>query len=339
MPSRAAVAAPCFGSTPPAACPMTVEGSHSSSFTDPPLAPAAGHYLPGNPLPYLAPSATHQPELLLLSWMIATLHTLVTDLQHHPTLTDPIPYPSSFTDQQAYRLYLQLRNTLRHLVTISTDLCQGIRILQFLPGSPGSPGHYRIDPAARFPPSATTNFLSSPILPPTHPPASISPQHSLITHLAPRARSRSRDRPPTTTATSIQSTPATTTTPDRVLCQTSLSLTAIAAHCANLYGQPLQHHRRVHHRLPRAHGRYVPALVTQALLTSSMSHLCVEFYSSEKSAPSTNRCCFFSIPFSLTSLLGILLIFSAAVSARPRPLYPIPHSRHANRPRFPRLGS
>ena len=203
-----------FGSTPPAAGPMTVEGSHSAPFADPSLAPAAGHYLLGNPLPYLAPSATHQPELLLLSWMIATLHTLVTDLQHHPILTDPIPYPSSFTDQQAYRLYLQLRNTLRHLVTISTDLCQGIRILQFLPGSPGSPGHYRMDPAARFPPSATTNFLSSPILPPTHQPTAIPPQHRLITRLTPRARARSRDRPPTTTTTSTQSTPANTSTPD-----------------------------------------------------------------------------------------------------------------------------
>ena len=203
-----------FGSTPPAASPMTVEGSHSPPLPDPSMAPAAGHYLPQNPLPYLAPSATHQPELLLLSWMIATLHTLVTDLQHHPILTDPIPYPSSFTDQQSYRLYLQLRNTLRRLVTISTDLCQGIRILQFLPGSPGSPGHYRMDPAARFPPSATTNFLSSPILPPTHQPTAIPRQHSLIAHLTPRAHSRSRDRH--TTTTSIQSTPVTTTTHDRI---------------------------------------------------------------------------------------------------------------------------
>ena len=206
-----------FSSAPPATGPMAVEGPHSSSFAGPPSTPAAGHYLPGNPLPYLAPSATHQPELLLLSWMIATLHTLVTDLQHHPILTDPIPYPSSFTDQQAYRLYLQLRNTLRHLVTIATDLCQGIRILQFLPGSPGSPGHYRMDPVARFPPSATTNFLSSPILPPTHQPTAIPPQHRLITHLTPRARSRSRDRPPTTTTTTTTTTPATpanTFTPD-----------------------------------------------------------------------------------------------------------------------------
>ena len=145
-------------------------------------------------------------------------------IRDSPCLTDPIPYPSSFRDQQAYRLYLQLRNTLRHLVTISTDLCQGIRILQFLPGSPGSPGHYRMDRAARFPPSATTNFLSSPILPPTHQPTAIPPQHSLITHLAPRARSRSRDRPPTTTTTSIQSTPVNTTTHDSVpLSDTTIS--------------------------------------------------------------------------------------------------------------------
>ena len=155
----AAMADSDFGFAPPPIDTTAMEGPHPFSGTAPP--PAAAHYLPGNPLPYLAPSATHQPELLLLSWMIATLRTLVTDLQNHPILTDPIPYPSSFTDQQAYRLYLQVRNTLRHLVTITADLCQGISILQFLPGSPGSPGHYRMDPAARFPPCATTNFLSN----------------------------------------------------------------------------------------------------------------------------------------------------------------------------------
>ena len=93
-----------FGFAPPPTDTTAMEGTHSFTGTAPP--PAAAHYLPGNPLPYLAPSATHQPELLLLSWMIATLRTLVTDLQNHPILTDPIPYPSSFTDQQAYRLYL-----------------------------------------------------------------------------------------------------------------------------------------------------------------------------------------------------------------------------------------
>ena len=40
---------------------------------------------------YSAPSATHQPELLLLSWMIATLNTIVTDIQNHPLVSDPSP--------------------------------------------------------------------------------------------------------------------------------------------------------------------------------------------------------------------------------------------------------
>ena len=76
--------------------------------------------------------------------MIATLNTIVTDIQNHPLVSDPIPYPSSFTDQQAYRLYLQLRNTLCHLGTINSDLCQGIRLLQF--SAPTSSPHnlYRL---------------------------------------------------------------------------------------------------------------------------------------------------------------------------------------------------
>ena len=61
------------------------------------------------------------------------------------------------------------------------------------------------------------------------------------------------------------------------LFQTSLSLTAIAAHCIILCGQPLQHHRRVHHRLHRAHGRCVPAPTTLALPISPRSHLLVDF--------------------------------------------------------------
>ena len=187
--------------------PMTLEPSPFAPSPDTPSSPAAGHFLPGNPLPYLAPSATHQPELLLLSWMIATLNTIVTDIQNHPLVSDPIPYPSSFTDQQAYRLYLQIRNTLRHLGTINSDLCQAIRLLQFLPGSPGSPGHYRVDPAARYPPSATTNFLSTQPLPPTSLPTSPSSQHRLITHLTPRNRSRSRDRQPPHNTTTSQHNP------------------------------------------------------------------------------------------------------------------------------------
>ena len=52
-------------------------------YTDPPTT-HHGHFLPTNPMPYMAPSATHQPELLLLHWMLCTITTLVDDLQHHP---------------------------------------------------------------------------------------------------------------------------------------------------------------------------------------------------------------------------------------------------------------
>ena len=179
-----------------ATTPTATESSPFASSADIPSGPAAGYFLPGNPLPYLAPSATHQPELLLLSWMIATLNTIVTDIQNHPLVTDPIPHPSSFTDQQAYRLYLQLRNNLRHLGTVNSDLCRGIRLLQFLPGSPNSPGHYRMDPSAKFPPSATCNFLihiapsafehTSHTFPPTqpHPPFGPPPAFALARQAA-----------------------------------------------------------------------------------------------------------------------------------------------------------
>ena len=68
-------------------------------YTDPP-ATHQGHFLPNNPMPYMAPSATHQPELLLLTWMLRTITTLVDDLQHHPLVHDPIPAMSTFTTHQ-----------------------------------------------------------------------------------------------------------------------------------------------------------------------------------------------------------------------------------------------
>ena len=79
-------------------------------YTDPPTT-HHGHFLPNNPMPYMAPSATHQPELLLLNWMLCTIATLIDDLQHHPIVQDPIPPMSSFINTPAYRLFLQLRNT------------------------------------------------------------------------------------------------------------------------------------------------------------------------------------------------------------------------------------
>ena len=119
-----------------------------------------GHFLPGNPMPYMAPSATHQPELLLLTWMITTITSIVEDLQHHPIVHDPIPAMSSFTNTSAHRLYLQIRNALRHLINTTHNIQRGLNILQFLPGSPGSPGHYRMDPTIHFTPGHS-NYLSS----------------------------------------------------------------------------------------------------------------------------------------------------------------------------------
>ena len=134
---------------------------HSATTTLSPDPPTTHHSysLPNNPMPYLAPSVTHQPELLLLHWMISTIASLVEDLQHHPIVQDPIPPMSTFTNTPAYRLFLQIRNTLRHLINTAHDARRGLNRLQFLPGSPGSPGHYRIDPTLDIPPQQT-NFLS-----------------------------------------------------------------------------------------------------------------------------------------------------------------------------------
>lgn len=257
------MALPPDGSTkaPPLPAPMTLEPTPPESSHPAYVSPAAGHFLPGNPLPYLAPSATHQPELLLLSWMIATLNTIVTDLQSHPLVTDPLPYPASFTDQQAYRLYIQIRNTLRHLGTITTELCQGIRILQFLPGSPGSPGHYRIDPAA-FPhrPLPTSSPHQSCRLPlGLH-------QYRHNTALSHTLRQGAVRDPAIGHQFTVQPPLHQHPTLTDSLSLTSPAPTAIAAHFTNPFGQPLQSHQR----LPR---RHLLARGPRLLPTISTAHL------------------------------------------------------------------
>ena len=180
--------------------PRTPQPPHSATTTFSPGPPNSHHsyFLPSNPMPYLAPSVTHQPELLLLHWMITTISTLVDDLQHHPIVRDPIPPMSTFTNTPAYRLFLQTRNTLRHLINTTHDARRGLARLQFLPGSPGSPGHYRIDPTIDIPPQQT-NLLSGTTT--QHNPATPSPTTTPPLHhrLHDRDRSRSRDRLPLTT--------------------------------------------------------------------------------------------------------------------------------------------
>lgn len=159
-----------------------------ANFSDP-YALHHRHFLPDNPMPYMAPSVTHQPELLLIHWMITTIATLTDALQHHPIIHDPIPSMASFTDTSAYRHFLQLRNNLRHLINITRTVRRGLHTLQFLPGSPGSPGHYRVDPIG-------SNTTSQPLTT-SHPP--FPDQPPLIRQLCHRERSRSRDRLPITT--------------------------------------------------------------------------------------------------------------------------------------------
>ena len=65
-------------STPTSHSPAT-----TTTHTDPPT-PQHGYFLPTNPMPYMAPSATHQPELLLLYWLIDTIATLADSLMASP---------------------------------------------------------------------------------------------------------------------------------------------------------------------------------------------------------------------------------------------------------------
>lgn len=82
------------------ACTTRLRTDDSRVLLDTHSSPAP-HFLPGNPLPYLAPSATHQPELLLLAWMLTILHTLVTGILHYFNCQRP-PYhlhPLSLTNR------------------------------------------------------------------------------------------------------------------------------------------------------------------------------------------------------------------------------------------------
>lgn len=82
--------------------PRAGEALHTDTTTTttiPTVSPATfhGHFLPGNPMPYLAPSAAHQPELLLLTWMLHTIASLIDNLRYHPLVHDPNPPMSSPT--------------------------------------------------------------------------------------------------------------------------------------------------------------------------------------------------------------------------------------------------
>ena len=169
------------GSTP---TPMTTVTQHLRTQPNQP-------FLPGNGPIHLAPSITHQPELLLLSRMFDIFFLLVTHILERPM----------FVDDNAFRLFHQYHHSVVDLGRATMRLMRARRLLQFVPGPPGLPSQYRMDPTAYFPPH-TTDFLSTA---PTTPPQSPARSHRRssfpsssffsTTTATTRERSRSRDRP------------------------------------------------------------------------------------------------------------------------------------------------
>ena len=72
----------------------------------------------------------------------------------------PLPDPNMFVDDNAFRLFHQFHHSLVDLGRATLRLMQARRLLQFVPGPPGLPGQYRMDPTAYFPPH-TADFLST----------------------------------------------------------------------------------------------------------------------------------------------------------------------------------
>ena len=153
-------------------------------------------FLPGNGPIHLAPSLTHQPELLLLNRLFDILFALVTHILEHPKADGLLPDPTMFVDDNAFRLFHQYHSSVVDLGRATMRLMRARRLPQFLPGPPGLPGQYRLDPTAHFPPHTTDFLATSPTTPPQSPALSHShssfPLSTITT--TPRERSRSRDR-------------------------------------------------------------------------------------------------------------------------------------------------
>lgn len=60
-----------------------------------------------------------------------------------------MPHHTGFQDHRAYNILYQYRRDTFLLDRLVDNMAQGRRLLQFVPGEPGLPGQYRIDPTAR----------------------------------------------------------------------------------------------------------------------------------------------------------------------------------------------
>ena len=143
--------------------PTTAFQQHHNTATSTP-------FLPGNPPIHLAPSITHQPEPLLLSWMFDTLYMLVTRILGHPIAAGPMPDPNLCAGNNAHQLFYQFHRSIVRLRQNTLHLMRARRLLQFIPGPPGSPGQYRINPTVHFHSSTIPRTIS----PTPSPPSSFS---------------------------------------------------------------------------------------------------------------------------------------------------------------------
>ena len=178
-----------------------VNASHQPGSTHtPPSIASHTHstqpFLPGNGPVHLASSLTYQPEILLLHRLLDILSLLVTQILEHPMAGGPVPNTTMFVDRNAFCLYHQYHSSVVDLGRATMRLMRARRLLQFVPGPPGLPGQFRLDPTAHFPPHTTDFLASSPTTPPKSPTRSHShssfPLSTITT--TPRERSRSRDR-------------------------------------------------------------------------------------------------------------------------------------------------
>ena len=184
---------------PPRTTPVQPASEATAAHT-PPTTPQHTHvtppFLPGNGPIHLAPSFTHQPEILYLHNLLDILFLLVTRLLEHLMTSGPVPSTTMFLDHKPYSVYYQYYCSVVDLGRASMHLQRARRLLQFVPGPPGQPGQFRVDPTVTFP-SNTTDFLAAtpPTTPrsPTPPHSRSSAPFSTITTI-PRDKSRSQDR-------------------------------------------------------------------------------------------------------------------------------------------------
>ena len=120
------------------------------------------YYLPGRPLSWLRPSIDTQPDFHSLNCSLGILFLIIQHIRRHPLHTEPMPDQTYFQDYRAYNILYQLRRAMTLMDRLVDSIYQARRLLQFVPGEPGLPGQYRIDPSARLSSSNLAALHSTP---------------------------------------------------------------------------------------------------------------------------------------------------------------------------------